>query len=71
MKALADIVAEIVTDKKVEINLINYPDTYPQDEPTRRCPDLSKAKSQVNFHPAINLRAGLSRSYKWMKNVLV
>lgn len=71
MKALADIVAEIVTDKKVEINLINYPDTYPQDEPTRRCPDLSKAKSQVNFHPSINLRAGLSRSYKWMKNVLI
>ncbi|HSR89212.1 MAG TPA: NAD-dependent epimerase/dehydratase family protein [Candidatus Udaeobacter sp.] len=71
MKALAEIVSEIVTDKKVEINLVNYPDTYPQDEPSRRCPDLSKAKSQVDFHPSINLRAGLSRSYKWMKNILV
>lgn len=70
MKALADIVAEIVTDKKVEINLVNYPDTYPQDEPTRRCPDLSKVKSMVDYHPSISLRDGLGRSYKWMKNVL-
>ena len=71
MKALAEIVAEIVTDKKVEINLVKYPDAYPQDEPTRRCPDLSKAKSMVDYYPSISLRDGLVRSYKWMKNVLV
>jgi hypothetical protein len=41
MKSLADVVAEVVTDNKVEISLVIYPETYPQDEPSRRCPDLS------------------------------
>lgn len=71
MRALADTVAEVVTDKKVEINLVSYPETYPQDEPSRRCPDLSKAKSMIDYHPSINLRDGLRRSYRWMKSVLV
>src|SRR3989344_2814560 len=71
MKSLAEIFVEIVPDKKVAINLVSYPDNYPQDEPSRRCPDLSKAKSMVDYQPSISLRDGLARSYKWMKNVLI
>jgi UDP-glucuronate decarboxylase len=71
MKSLAEIFVDVVRDKKVEINLVNYPDNYPQDEPSRRCPDLSKAKAMVDYQPTISLRDGLSRSYKWMKNILM
>lgn len=69
MKDLAEVLAEIVPHK-IEINLVNYPEAYPQDEPSRRCPDLSKAKSLVNYRPSISLTDGLRRSYRWMKSVL-
>ena len=69
MKGLADITAEIMPGN-IEVNLVNYPETYPQDEPKRRCPDLTKAKTHVGYTPSVNLRDGLTRSYKWMKSVL-
>ncbi len=70
MKSLAELLAKIIPDK-VEINLVNYPENYPQDEPQRRCPDLTKARTQLNYKPTISLKNGLSRSYRWMKSVLV
>ncbi len=33
----------------------------PDDDPTRRCPDISKAKSSLKWHPRIGLRGGIRR----------
>ena len=45
--------------------LIPYPSNYPAGEPQRRCPDIAKAKSELNFDPKINLEDGLTRFIQW------
>lgn len=47
------------------IHTIEYPDSYPADEPNRRCPDITKARNQLDYHPEINLEVGLERFFKW------
>ena len=32
---------------------INYPKTYPADEPKRRCPSIDKAKLHLNYQPKL------------------
>ena len=39
----------------------------PQDDPTRRRPDITKARSLLNWTPAIALREGLERSLDYFK----
>src|SRR3989344_1977505 len=67
MKALADMIAEQVFSNKVKVTLIQYPESYPQDEPRRRCPDLSKAKKMVGYEPKMDLKTGLKRFNKWFR----
>ncbi|CAB4829400.1 unannotated protein [freshwater metagenome] len=45
--------------------LISYPSSYPEDEPNRRCPNISKMKSELGFDPKIDLETGLSRFIAW------
>ena len=49
----------------VEHNVIEYPDSYPADEPNRRCPDIRKAQLQLKFHPEVGLDEGLRRFFSW------
>ena len=42
---------------------IKYPKAYPADEPQRRCPDLSKARNQLNYKPKIEIDHGLQLFY--------
>ena len=67
MRSLADMVASEVFDNKVKVNLIRYPDAYPQDEPRRRCPDITKISKQLGYSPKVDLKNGLKRSYLWFK----
>ena len=64
MNELAKRIADIVSPSAVASN-IEYPETYPAGEPQRRCPDLSKAKSELGFHPAVSLSEGLRRTHSW------
>lgn len=43
----------------------------PQDDPTRRRPDISKAKELLNWEPKITLRQGLERSLDYFKSSMV
>jgi UDP-glucuronate decarboxylase len=45
--------------------IIEYPDSYPADEPTRRCPDITKARKQLGFEPVVHLGDGLKRFFDW------
>ena len=67
MKALADMIASGVFDNEIEVKLIQYPSNYPQDEPRRRCPDLTKIKISQGYKPSIDLKTGLKRFYRWFK----
>ncbi len=42
-----------------------YPDSYPQDEPNRRCPDITKIQKQLQFFPKVNLEVGVSKFLEW------
>ena len=56
---------ESILAKEVKFNIVDYPDSYPADEPTRRCPDILKAKLQVKYKPKIDIDEGLKRFINW------
>ena len=65
--SMIDLVKTIqtVANTKVEYNLIEYPDSYPGDEPMRRSPDIRKARLQLKFEPQVGLDDGLKRFLDW------
>lgn len=56
---------ERVVGRPLEQQLVEYPDSYPADEPQRRCPDINKARVQLDYHPAVPLEEGLRRFMGW------
>jgi dTDP-glucose 4,6-dehydratase len=42
----------------------------PQDDPTQRRPDITKAKALLGWQPEVNLRDGLTRSLAYFKDCL-
>ena len=49
--------------------VIEYPDSYPADEPMRRCPDIRKARLQLKYEPRVTLPDGLKRFLGWTDQV--
>lgn len=66
MNQLAKILNKIF-DNKLNIKNISYPKDYPQGEPQRRCPDLSKIKNELGYNPRVNLEEGLKRTLSWCR----
>lgn len=64
MNTLANILNRIYRGK-LKIAHIPYPKNYPQDEPLRRCPDLSKIAAHVNYKSSISLEVGIKRMLTW------
>ena len=62
---LAKIVIEI-TNSKSEI--VNNP--LPQDDPKQRCPDISLAKSILDWKPTIELREGIEKTAAYFKQIV-
>ena len=58
-------ISEKILNKKIKMQKINYPKTYPADEPRRRCPSIDKAKLHLNYVPKIDLNEGLKSFYEW------
>jgi dTDP-glucose 4,6-dehydratase len=52
-----------VTGAKAEI--VSRP--LPQDDPARRCPDITKAKALLGWEPKVSLRQGLQSSLQYFK----
>jgi dTDP-glucose 4,6-dehydratase len=42
-------------------------EALPQDDPKRRCPDISKAKRILKWEPRVNLEEGLKRTLAYFK----
>jgi UDP-glucuronate decarboxylase len=62
---LANVVID-VTNLKSEI--VNIP--LPQDDPKQRCPDISRAKSILNWKPTIELREGIEKTAAYFKQIV-
>lgn len=66
MEDLANVVSNII-DGHSGVEIIEYPDFYPSDEPLRRCPDISKTYSCVGYEPKISLEDGITKMYDYYK----
>ena len=62
---LAKFIIEI-TNSKSEI--VNNP--LPLDDPKQRCPDISLAKSTLNWKPTIELREGIEKTAAYFKQII-
>lgn len=67
MLDLAKTVAKAL-DNGVKVKTIDYPSSYPAGEPQRRCPELTKARTELEYSPTITLENGLKRTILWFKS---
>jgi len=65
---LANMVKKEVAD--VEIQTVPVPQEYPQDQANRRCPDITKAKTDLGFDPLVDLETIVKRTAIWAKEAL-
>jgi UDP-glucuronate decarboxylase len=56
MLELANLILELTKSKSSIIKK-----KLPIDDPTRRCPDISKGKALLGFEPTVSLEVGLGR----------
>jgi UDP-glucuronate decarboxylase len=63
MADLAKMFSSVVPGSSLQY--ISYPDTYPDGEPQRRCPDLTKAANELGYASQEDLQAGLARFVGW------
>jgi len=65
IKQLAEIVVEMTGSRsKIEYRPL------PQDDPTQRCPDITKAQNQLGWQPTIPLRQGLEKTIAFFDELL-
>ncbi len=65
MKELATLVLELTGSK----SKIVYQE-LPPDDPTRRCPDIGRAKAQLGWSPLTPLREGLAKTITYFDELL-
>ena len=53
--------------REVNVQIKEYPDNYPEDEPSRRCPSIQKAIDDLNYKPIVKLKDGVSRLINWVE----
>jgi dTDP-glucose 4,6-dehydratase len=61
---LAETVASVIG---APLDLVHLP--LPEDDPTRRRPDIRKAQVRLGWAPAVELREGLRRTIEWFASV--
>jgi UDP-glucuronate decarboxylase len=54
-----------VLGRRLDVVTVEHPDSYPADEPQRRCPDIQKARQHLDFEPTCTLEEGLRRFLGW------
>lgn len=66
MMMLAQTISELFKGR-VEIKSIEYPTAYPQGDPRRRAPDITKIRNVLGYDPKVDLKIGLKRTLRWYK----
>ena len=59
----------MILNEEIGIEIIKYPSTYPEDEPNRRCPDISRISVDLNYQPQVSLEEGLQRFFGWARTI--
>jgi dTDP-glucose 4,6-dehydratase len=66
---LAEIVLEL-TNSKSEIEFLVPKDARTADDPTRRCPDIGKAKRALRWQPKVELEDGLRQTISYFVSLM-
>ena len=66
IKQLAEEIIEL-TNSKSKLNYLELP----TDDPKQRCPDITKAKQQLDWTPTIQLSEGLKKTIDYFENLLI
>jgi UDP-glucuronate decarboxylase len=61
---------ENVFGKKLKIKEAKYPEGYPVGDPERRRPDLTKARTHLEYAPSVSLEEGLGKMFIWYRKLL-
>jgi UDP-glucuronate decarboxylase len=64
VRELAELVLELTGSKS---KIIYEP--LPQDDPTRRQPDITLARERLNWEPKVPLREGLQKTIEWFRSI--
>ena len=69
MRELAKMVADIGSNKFGYKGKVSFKESldpaYLTDNPNRRCPDISKARDELNYYPKVTLEEGLKKAITW------
>ena len=61
--------AELVLKITKSSSILEYRD-LPEDDPKRRCPDLSRARNVLKWEPNESLVSGIEKTTKWMSDLI-
>jgi UDP-glucuronate decarboxylase len=64
VKQLAELVIELTGAKS---KIVYEP--LPADDPTRRQPDISLARTKLGWEPTTQLREGLGKTIEWFRTI--
>ena len=68
MQDLASLVLRVSGSTRKVVHQPSRELDYLTDNPRRRCPDISKARTLLGFEPVVSLEAGLSRMLGWYRD---
>lgn len=60
--------AQKVKELTGSASVIELTQPLPEDDPKKRCPDISKAKEKLNWEPKVSLEEGLQKLIKYIKS---
>jgi len=62
--SLAELIVDLTSSKS---KIVFRP--LPQDDPTRRCPDITLAKKKLDWKPTVDLKSGAQQTIKYFVNL--
>ena len=65
-RTIKEIAQKVIDLTKSSSKIVFHP--LPSDDPTRRCPDITKAEKFLNWKPKVNLEEGLVKTIEFFKN---
>jgi UDP-glucuronate decarboxylase len=65
MRELAETILRLTGSKS---KLVFQP--LPSDDPKQRNPNISRANTEINWKPTVNLESGLARTIEYFKKIL-
>jgi len=63
--SLAELIIDLTSSKS---KIVFMP--LPQDDPTRRCPDITLAKKKLDWKPTMDLKPGIQQTIKYFVNLI-